>query len=78
MDTNVLVAAMRSSRGASFAILQRLRAGDWRCVLSNHLLFEYEEKLTETARLLGVAVADVQGTLTVICAHAEEFQLQPH
>src|SRR5258705_7006670 len=78
MDTNVLIAATRSSRGASFEVLQALRRGAWRCILSNHLLLEYEEQLQEVAGVLGVLAADIDGTLTVICAHAEEQQLRPN
>ena len=47
-------------------------------MLSNHLLLEYEEKLLETARVLGVTADDIDGTLTVICAQAEEWQLKPN
>ena len=36
MDTNVLVAALRSRRGASFELFHRLRLGQWTAVLSNH------------------------------------------
>jgi putative PIN family toxin of toxin-antitoxin system len=75
MDTNVVVAAMRSVNGASFQMLEALRFGKWQCLLSNHLLLEYEEKLLEIAPTIGVPVADIDGMLTVICAHAEERQL---
>jgi putative PIN family toxin of toxin-antitoxin system len=77
MDTNVLVAGLRSTKGASFEILQALRRGEWRCMLSNHLLMECQEKLLEMAGSLGVTAAEVDGVLTVICAHAEEWQLRP-
>lgn len=39
-DTNVILASQLSNRGAAFEILQRLRRGEWRLVLSNHLLLE--------------------------------------
>jgi len=55
MDTNVLVAALRSRQGASFEILRRLRSGQWTAVLSNHLLFEYEEILKRDADALGLS-----------------------
>jgi putative PIN family toxin of toxin-antitoxin system len=78
MDTNVLVSALRSRVGASFAIVQALRRGEWRCVLSNHLLLEYEEKLMAVGKALGISAAEVDGILTVLCAQAEEWQLRPH
>jgi putative PIN family toxin of toxin-antitoxin system len=77
MDTNVVVAGLRSTKGASFQILQALRRGEWRCILSNHLLTEYQEKLLEMAGSLDVTPDDVDGMLTVLCAHAEECQLRP-
>ena len=77
MDTNVVVSALRSKSGASFEIFEALRRGEWRCILSNHLLMECQEKLLEMAGTLGATAADIDGILTVICAHAEEWQLRP-
>ena len=43
LDTSVLVAAVRSSQGASFRILQLVGDPRWKLNLSPALLFEYEE-----------------------------------
>ena len=43
LDTNVLVAAMRSPRGASYRVLQLVGDARWKLNLSPGLLFEYEE-----------------------------------
>jgi len=59
MDTNVLVAAFRSRHGASFEIFRRLRLGEWTTVVSNHLLFEYEEILKREAPELGLSLEEV-------------------
>ena len=75
MDTNVIVAAMRSRRGASFEIVRRLRLGEWTTVLSNHLLFEYEEVLKRQAPELGLSLEDVDELLNAVCARAEECLL---
>jgi putative PIN family toxin of toxin-antitoxin system len=75
MDTNVIVAAMRSRRGASFEIVRRLRLGEWTTVLSNHLLFEYEEVLKRQAAELGLSLEDVDELLNAVCARAEECLL---
>lgn len=45
LDTNVLVAALRSSSGASFALLSRLRTEQFQPVLSVALVLEYEDAL---------------------------------
>ncbi len=75
MDTNVLVSAFRSRQGASFEIFRRLRLGEWTTVVSNHLLFEYEEILKRQAPELGLSLADVDELLNAICARAEECAL---
>src|SRR5438132_7084891 len=49
LDTNVLVAAARSRHGASYALLQTLRTGNWQMNLSSALLLEYEAKLKSEA-----------------------------
>jgi putative PIN family toxin of toxin-antitoxin system len=75
LDTNVLVSAFRSRRGASFEVFRRLRLGEWTVVLSNHLLFEYEEILKRNARHLGLSLNDVDELLHAICARAEQCPL---
>jgi len=57
-DTNVLVAAFRSRRGASFEILRRLVDGEISGVVSNTLMTEYEAVLTR-ANLLAAGWAGV-------------------
>src|SRR5437899_3236475 len=75
LDTNVLVAAVRSRRGASFQVFQRLSRGDWTAVLSNHLLYEYEEVLKRNAPELGLSLDDADQLLNAVCARAEEWSL---
>lgn len=43
LDTSVLVAAIRSSQGASFRLLQLVGDSRWQTNLSTSLLLEYEE-----------------------------------
>jgi len=43
LDTSVLIAAVRSSQGASFRLLQLIGDARWQINLSPALLFEYEE-----------------------------------
>jgi len=76
MDTNVLVAAFRSRRGASFELLQRLRRGEWTTMLSNHLLYDYEELLMRDDELR-LSSADVDSILNFVCARGEEWPLTP-
>ena len=77
MDTNVLYAAFRFRLGASSEVFQRLRHDEWRAVVSNHLVHEYEEVLKRDAGELGLSLDDVDELLNAICARAEEWPLQP-
>jgi putative PIN family toxin of toxin-antitoxin system len=45
LDTCVVVSALRSSRGASFRLLEHVIAGTLRLQVSNALMLEYEEVL---------------------------------
>jgi len=43
IDTNVIIAAMRSKQGASNLLLRLLGTSDWQAHISIPLLLEYEE-----------------------------------
>ncbi len=62
LDTNILVAASRSGLGASFALLQALRNGRYRALVSVPLMLEYEAVLKRPEHLAAggrsVAMAD--------------------
>jgi putative PIN family toxin of toxin-antitoxin system len=75
MDTNVLVAAFYSRIGASFEIFQRLRRDEWMAVLSNHLIYEYEEILKREAAGLSLSLDDVDQILNALSARGEEWPL---
>jgi len=75
LDTNVLVAALRSRSGASFAIFQRLLRDEWKAILSNHLLYEYEEILKREAASLLVNLMNIDQILNAVSARAEEWSL---
>ena len=75
MDTNVLVAAFRSRSGASFEIFRLLRLGHWTAIVSNHLLFEYEEVLKREAAYLSLSHSDVDQLLNAVCARSETWLL---
>jgi predicted nucleic acid-binding protein len=76
LDTNVLIAAFRSRHGASFEVFRRLRRGEWTAVVSNHLLFEYEEVMKRGAAALGLGSHDIDELLNALCARAEEWPLK--
>lgn len=80
IDTNVLVAALRSRRGSSFALLQRIGTGVFEHVLTVPLVMEYEDVLLRPGAvpLDAVAVQDVIDFVCATgCAHAVYFLWRP-
>ncbi len=75
IDTNVIVSAMRSRRGASFKLLSLLRSGAYFLAISVPLVLEYEDVLgrnPETSPISPVAADDI---LDQICAAAERYDI---
>lgn len=77
IDTNVFLSSLWSTRGAAFEIFAQLRQGRWQIVLSNHLLFEYEEVAKRTASETGLSLQDIDDVLDALCTVAECRQLEP-
>jgi putative PIN family toxin of toxin-antitoxin system len=71
VDTNVLVAALRSRRGASFRLLSRVGMSDrFQICLSVPLLFEYEHAAKRQSRELSLTYADIDRVLDYLCSVA--------
>jgi putative PIN family toxin of toxin-antitoxin system len=77
IDTNVSLGSLWSTQGAAFEIFQQLRRGRWQRVLSNHLLFEYEEVAKRYAVEMGLAPVEIDDVLDAICPGAEQRLLKP-
>ena len=71
MDTNVLYAGLRSSRGASYALLRAIDKGTVRIVLSTALLFEYEDVVRRHQVELGLSDQDIEESLNALCQVSE-------
>ena len=67
LDSSVLVAALRSSQGASYELLRRLRRGRYRIALSVPLALEYESVLIRHADELGLQRAEAEGLVDYLC-----------
>lgn len=75
LDTNVLVAGLRSNRGASYQVLSLIGTGRFAPVVSVALLFEYESALTRPEvgiRLSRTAINDI---LDFVCAAADRQRI---
>lgn len=75
LDTNVIIAGLRSRRGASFALLERLDAGAFEISVSVPLILEYEAVAQRQARELGSTHADVDVVLDFLCSVAHHRQV---
>jgi putative PIN family toxin of toxin-antitoxin system len=77
LDTNILVAASRSSRGASFALLRMLREGRFTALASVPLLLEYEAALKRPEHLAvgGRTEAMTDAFLDALCQCCEPVDL---
>ncbi|HVY91841.1 MAG TPA: PIN domain-containing protein [Bryobacteraceae bacterium] len=75
LDTNVLIAAFRSSRGASYRLLQTLERQKWRPVISPALALEYETVLKRYARDLGLRMEDIDDFTEYLCSRAQLVQI---
>jgi putative PIN family toxin of toxin-antitoxin system len=70
LDTNVLVAAIRSRRGASFRVLEQVGGGRFEIVVSVALVLEYEEVLERHRLAADLDASDIQDLLDYLCAEA--------
>ena len=81
MDTSVLIAALRSRRGASFELLRHVGDGRWRLHLSTALLLEYEQVARRQAQELWLHPDRVEAVLDYLAAsgqeHAISFRWRP-
>jgi predicted nucleic acid-binding protein len=75
LDGSVVVAALRSRRGASFELLRRLRAGRFSVAVSVPLALEYEVVLLRHARELGLRPEDATGLVDYLCAIGHRQQI---
>jgi putative PIN family toxin of toxin-antitoxin system len=81
IDTNVLVSALRSRRGASFRLISLLGDPRWQPIVSVALILEYEEVTKREADRLGLAEWAIESILDMFCRlgsqHAVRFRLRP-
>ena len=75
VDTNVLVAAFRSSLGASYRLLQTIELRRWRPVISPAVALEYESVLKRGAGELGLSLGDVDDFMEYLCSRARLVQI---
>lgn len=70
LDTNVLIAALRSRRGASFRLLSLVGTGRFDIALSVPLVLEYEGVANRLLSELEMSAGDVGDIIDYLCAVA--------
>ena len=70
IDTDILVAAMRSKNGASHRLLSLLGDGRWRPNLTVAIALEYEAVLKRDCQRFGLTESDIDDLLDGICSEA--------
>ncbi len=75
IDTNVLVSAIRSKRGASYRLLTTLGEGEWELQYSTTLLLEYEAILARESDRIGLSRAVIDDILDRVCATGRENRI---
>jgi putative PIN family toxin of toxin-antitoxin system len=71
IDTNVLVAAVRSKRGASFQVLSRIGTGAFDLAVSVPLVLEYEAALLRQLQVASLTADDMSTIVDYICLIAQ-------
>ncbi len=75
LDTNVVIAAMRSTTGASHAILLAVHGHQMTPVISVPLLMEYEEVAKRAGMLPHLTLVQVDIVLNQICSCADQRKI---
>ena len=70
IDTNVLVAGLRSNQGAAYKLLSILNDERWQINLSVSLVLEYEAVLKRQHEMLSLSHLEIEHTIEDICAIA--------
>ncbi len=75
IDTNVLIAALRSKKGASFKLLSLLGTKRFKTHDSVALVLEYEDVVQRHRAELGLSQDDVSELIDSLCALAKHHEI---
>ena len=75
LDTSVLIAGLRSPRGASYEILRRIGGSEFEISLSVPLVLEYEAVAKRQARELGLSLGEIDDVLDYLCSVGSHRQI---
>jgi len=75
IDTNVLAAALRSKRGASYRLLNLINSEKFSIHISVPLVLEYEDAAKKLLEDIPLTEQDVDDILDYLCAVAQRHQI---
>jgi len=76
LDTNVLVTALKSDKGAAYALISQLPSVKFQIVLSVPLYTEYQDVLTRPDMMTGTStVAEILNFLRYLCKIAKRQEI---
>ena len=75
IDTNVILAGLKSKKGASYKLLTILNDQRFQINISTTLVFEYEEILKREQQKIGLNNEDIDNFINGICYLANHHQL---
>ena len=75
IDTNVLIAALRSKRGASYKLLWLIGTNKFETHDSVPLVLEYEDVVTRYRAELGLSQEDVSELIDALCSQAHHHEI---
>lgn len=75
IDTNVMVAALKSERGASYKLLSIIDEEQFQIGISVSLIFEYEDVLKRGDLKLNLETEDIDDILDYICKVADKREI---
>lgn len=75
IDTNVLIAGLRSQSGASHEVLRRIGTGRFDIAISVPLVLEYELVAKRMHRELGLGIRDIDDIIDYICSVGIAFEI---
>ena len=75
IDTNVFIAALRSSRGASHRLLRLIDSGKFEINISVPLVLEYEDVGKRIVEEIALRVEDIEDVIDYICKVAKHHKV---
>ena len=75
IDTNVILAGLKSNKGASYKLLTILNDQRFKINISTTLVFEYEAILKREQQQIGLNVEEIDNIINGICHLANHHQL---